>query len=92
MVYDLSGLHVVDLTLCGCHNSEGHIVESWAQLFRMGWYPATHDRPRSAFTFRVLDFFQELTFQGKTNTFDFYKALERISDICELSPRKVSAI
>ncbi|PIL23576.1 hypothetical protein GSI_14889 [Ganoderma sinense ZZ0214-1] len=36
--------------------------------------------PATAFTFSLLKFFQELNFQGKTNLYDFWKTIERITD------------
>jgi hypothetical protein len=42
--------------------------------------PASLERPRSAFTFDVLDTFHLLTLQGKISAFDFYYALEHKSD------------
>ena len=56
------------------------LVPQWVQCMRLGWFPATTNIPSTAFTFDFLDFFQELTFQGKTNLYDFWKALERFTD------------
>ncbi len=47
---------------------------------RMGWFPASMDRPETVFTFRLLKTFQELNFQAKTNLHDYWKTLERITD------------
>ena len=38
------------------------------------------DRPATVFTFRLLKTFQELNFQGKTNLYDYWKSIERITD------------
>jgi hypothetical protein len=47
-------------------------MHSRTQLLRARWFPATFDRPRTAFTFDCLDTFHELTLQGKTPLYDFY--------------------
>lgn len=89
VVYDMTGYHSVDVTFCGCYDdSEGYIPQ-WVQLLRVGWYPATHERPRTAFTVHLLSFFHELNVQAKTNLHDFHKTLERITDRCQLQPTKV---
>ncbi|KAI0689410.1 hypothetical protein C8T65DRAFT_700260 [Cerioporus squamosus] len=40
----------------------------------------TSPRAATVFTFRLLNTFQELNFQGKTNLYDFWKTIERITD------------
>lgn len=89
VVYDTTGYHTVDVTFCGCYDTEEGYVPHWTHLLRVGWYPATHARPRSAFTFRLMDFFHELTLQSKVNLHDFHRTLERITDKCQLHPVKV---
>lgn len=60
------------------------------QLLREGWFPATLSRPQTVFTFECLEFFHELTLQGKTSLYDFYHTLIRRSDNAGLSPTIVS--
>lgn len=50
------------------------------QLLRAGWFPASTERPQTAFTFDVLDLFHKLTLQGKTTLYDFYHTLLHRSD------------
>ena len=47
---------------------------------RRQWYPATTARPVNAFTFSLLDFFHELTVQGKTSLYDFHHTIARVTD------------
>ncbi|KAK7030582.1 CxC2 domain-containing protein [Favolaschia claudopus] len=79
VVVDLSGIHEVAVLFCGCER-ESEMGLQRVQLVRRRWFPATTDNPRTAFTFRVLDFFHTQTLQGKTTMFDFYTSLEKITD------------
>ena len=48
----------------------------------MGWYPASFDRPQTAFTFSPLDTCHKLTLDGKLNLYNFYPAIMEKSDNC----------
>ncbi|TFK79970.1 hypothetical protein K466DRAFT_504692 [Polyporus arcularius HHB13444] len=80
VVGDVTGIHEVQVLFCECLDGEENFTFEWVQLFRQGWFPATTDRPATAFTFRMLSAFQELNFQGKTNLYDYWKSLERITE------------
>lgn len=80
VVCDVSGIHEVQVSFCECTDATGDVVYEWVQIFRYGWFPATNNRPATAFTFDLLDLFQELNLQAKTNLYDFCKTLERITD------------
>ncbi|KAH8109623.1 hypothetical protein DFH11DRAFT_1469634, partial [Phellopilus nigrolimitatus] len=76
IVMDISGFHLANIDFCACSGASPlHI-----QLLRAGLFPASIDRPRTVFTFDVLKTFHELTLQGKTNTYDFYRAMARKTD------------
>ncbi|TFK80097.1 hypothetical protein K466DRAFT_667830 [Polyporus arcularius HHB13444] len=77
---DVTGIHEVAVRFCECLDDEEQFTYQWVQVFRQGWFPATIDKPATAFTFRMLDAFQELNFQGKTSLYDYWKSLERITD------------
>ncbi|OBZ73392.1 hypothetical protein A0H81_06621 [Grifola frondosa] len=47
---------------------------------RAGWFPATTNRPATAFTFTLLSFLHELNLQSKANIYDFFRTLQRITD------------
>ncbi|KAJ7021123.1 hypothetical protein C8F04DRAFT_1274114 [Mycena alexandri] len=51
-----------------------HVV---ANYFATAGTPATHEHPRTAATFRCLNFFMIQTHQAKTTMYDFYTSLER---------------
>ncbi|OJT07897.1 hypothetical protein TRAPUB_1209 [Trametes pubescens] len=80
VVGDISGIHEVTVRFCECLDDTGDVLPQWTQLFRKGWFPATTKRPETAFTFRMLDIFQELNFQAKTNVYDYWRSLERVTD------------
>ncbi|KAH7904648.1 hypothetical protein BJ138DRAFT_1018848, partial [Hygrophoropsis aurantiaca] len=52
----------------------------YIQLLRVGWYPATTDRPQTVFTFDVLETFHDMTLQAKTPAFDFYTTMVHKTD------------
>jgi hypothetical protein len=56
----------------------------------MRWFPATLVRPHTAFSFRLLSFFHQLQSQNKTNLYDFYNTIIRLSNSAGLSPEVVS--
>ncbi|KAK7020693.1 hypothetical protein VNI00_017635 [Paramarasmius palmivorus] len=79
VVVDLNGVLDVRINECQCR-SVGVIGDLWQQLMRFGLYPATTEDPRTAFTFRTLSLFHTLTLQGKVSLYDFYHALETVTD------------
>ena len=81
IVIDLSGAHRINVQFCACVRGPG-CVEPYRQLLRMRWYPASLDRPRTAFTFDLLDAYHKITLQGKLNLYDFYTAVLQRSDNC----------
>jgi hypothetical protein len=46
----------------------------------MRWYPASFNRPRTVFTFDLLETYHKVTLQGKLNLYDFYHAIMHKSD------------
>ena len=82
IVFDISGPHFVTIDYCGCSEED---VPLYTQLLREKWFPATLSRPQTAFTFECMEFFHELTLQGKTNMYDFYHTLLRIFDNADFS-------
>ncbi|KAJ7429163.1 hypothetical protein B0H11DRAFT_1702421 [Mycena galericulata] len=79
VVLHTNGIHVVAVDFCGCedaHDSGGPDI----QLLRRDWFPATDDRPHTCATFELLDFYMMQTLQAKTTMYDFYGALEKLTD------------
>lgn len=88
-VIHTNGLHHVALDFCECdHSAEaGNQVE---QLLRARWYPATHSSPGTCATFAVLELFSMMNLQGKIAGFDFYEALDKLTNNTGLGTIKVS--
>lgn len=81
MVFDLSGVHRLVVRYCDC-GAPG----KYFQLLRARLFPSTMDRPATAFTFDILDFFHKLQNQNKCNPYDFYNAILQRSDAAGLNP------
>lgn len=74
LVIDINGVHHLRVQYCDCKETPGW-VPYYRQLLRIGWYPASFDRPRTAFTFDLLDHYHGLTLQGKLNLYDFHSSI-----------------
>lgn len=81
LVIDVNGAHYVSVQFCACKELPGWI-EYYRQLLRMKWYPASLDRPKTAFTFDLLDTYHKLALQGKLSVHDFFAAVMQKSDNC----------
>ena len=81
LVVDLNSAHYVNIQFCACKETP-RWVEYYRQLLRVGWYPASFDRPKTAFTFDLLNTYHKLTLQGKINLFDFYMSIMQKTDNC----------
>ncbi|KAF9777745.1 hypothetical protein BJ322DRAFT_1015458 [Thelephora terrestris] len=82
LVTDLSGAHHINIQFCLCKEAPGW-VGHYRQLLRIGWYPTSFDRPKTAFTFNLLDTYHKLTLQGKLDFYDFYSSILQKTDNCD---------
>ncbi|KAG1898331.1 uncharacterized protein F5891DRAFT_1129534 [Suillus fuscotomentosus] len=71
VIIHYNGIYEVGLDFCGCASAQPHII----QLLRVRLFPATTVDPKTAATFRALEYFQMLSFESKVSTFEFYKQL-----------------
>ncbi|KAF7296591.1 CxC2 domain-containing protein [Mycena chlorophos] len=71
-----NGLHHVALDYCGCDRVE----EDHLQLLRSRFFPATTQRIQTCATFACLDRFHAFSLKPKTNGFDFFDTLERLTN------------
>jgi hypothetical protein len=90
LVFDITGIVRVNLDFCGCETSSH--IDRYIQLIRAGLYPATIQRPQTAFTFRCLETLHELSLQSKITVFDFYNTLLQKSDKLRLGKIPVSGV
>ena len=74
----MSGYHFVRVRFCTCSHSS--FLEPYRQLLRFDWYPASTLRPKTAFTFDLLDTYHKLSMQGKLNLYDFYNSIMQKTD------------
>ncbi|KAG2103746.1 uncharacterized protein F5147DRAFT_746673 [Suillus discolor] len=76
VLIDTNRIHEIGLDFCGCETSERYIK----QLLRHGWFPSTSTDPRTASTFRLLHYYQILSFESKASAYEFYHSLVRLTD------------
>ena len=81
LVINMNGAHHLNVQFCTCEGTPDW-VESYRQLLRMGWYPASFSRPKTAFTFDLLDTYHKFTLQGKLNLYDFYSSIMQKTNNC----------
>ena len=89
-VIDLSGYHCVRVRFCTC--SQSSFLEPFRQLLRVRWYPASVLRPKTVFTFDLLDTYHKVSMQGKLNLYDFYTMIIQKTDNCGLLNIKVCGL
>lgn len=87
------GVHRVPVRFCACKDpvTDKSVPES-TQLLRHGFWPASWDKPHTAFTIRLLKDFQLLANQTSTTHYDFYKVMRRKTDNIEPQEVEVCAL
>ncbi|KAL0567206.1 hypothetical protein V5O48_014794 [Marasmius crinis-equi] len=84
VIVDVDSIQDVNVSYCMCRRSSV-VGDSWQQLMRYRLYPGSVDTPATAFTFRCLTLFHNLTLQGKMTAYDFYHGLETLTDATGLT-------
>lgn len=74
-VVDESGVHSVMIRFCKCPNSQ----TPDKQLFELGMFPASFTRPKTAFTFPVLNSFLLDNLECGTSAMNYYSKLRRMT-------------
>lgn len=74
-VVHTTGVHFLKAKFCRCPNA----LARQFQLLDAGLYPATQRRPRTAFTFQVLDDFYIENLECKTPALNYYSKLRRLT-------------
>ncbi|KIJ55894.1 hypothetical protein M422DRAFT_150547 [Sphaerobolus stellatus SS14] len=80
VIADVNGLHEVMVGWCRCAASKS----SAKQLFARRLFPASMDRPRTAFTFRLLKQFHMLSNVARITPWDFVGTLQRLTEALDL--------
>ena len=78
-VFDVTGVHTLTITYCECKPNIS-ATPPRVQLLRARWFPATWQRPTTAFTFRFLNLLHKLQSTCKVNLYDFHGAMTAVSD------------
>ena len=89
-VIHINGVHTVRVKWCDCEFFSDKKPRR-VQLLRVGWFPATQERPSTAITFDILHFFQLLTIQSKVSFYDYYETLCRVIDNSGVNDHVVSS-
>ncbi|KAF7308831.1 CxC2 domain-containing protein [Mycena kentingensis (nom. inval.)] len=78
LVIHRNGIHEVSIDFCGCH---AHGERSFPlQLLQARLYPATTERPQTCATLDCLDDFHATSLHTKCSAYDYYAALEYLTD------------
>jgi len=75
VVIHTNGLHEVAFNYCGCSRA----IPQHLQLMRRRFYPASQMVIRTCASFEVLDILHKFSLTTKASTFDFYRAIEKLT-------------
>jgi len=75
-VIHMNGIHDVHVDFCGCELA----IPKHLQLLRRQLYPSTPYHPRTCATFGLLKSFHLLNLTSKVSAYDYYRAIERLTD------------
>ncbi|KAL0568500.1 hypothetical protein V5O48_013480 [Marasmius crinis-equi] len=78
-IVDIDSIQEIELDFCQCQAAE-IVGDSWKQLMQARLFPATLLEPRTAFTFRMLEFFHAATLQSKMTVYDVCQTIQRRTD------------
>ena len=87
-VLDIDGVHEISVDFCSCQRDLPHTI----QLLRMRLWPATVVEPKTAATFRLLEWFHVLGNQSKVSAYEYFTSLARRTDNTGLSNVKVCLV
>ncbi|KAJ7181393.1 hypothetical protein C8R43DRAFT_1083776 [Mycena crocata] len=76
VILDNNAIHEICVDFCGCIGAPTPVE----QLINIGWFPATVKTPETCATLSLLRRFHTLNLQGRVPAYDFYNALEVLSD------------
>ncbi|KAG1784364.1 uncharacterized protein HD556DRAFT_1243099, partial [Suillus plorans] len=74
-VVDKSGVHSLSICYCQCPSALSRDI----QLFQAGLFPASFTRPKTAFTFAVLDDFLLDNLECGTSAMNYYSKIRRLT-------------
>ncbi|KZV78847.1 hypothetical protein EXIGLDRAFT_783167 [Exidia glandulosa HHB12029] len=74
---DVSGIHSMTVHKCECRGYGEDPEALYAQLLRARLFPATFERPQTAFTFALMEHWHLDVLQGKKPVYDYWISLQR---------------
>ncbi|KAG1867096.1 hypothetical protein C8R48DRAFT_747493 [Suillus tomentosus] len=77
VIVDKSGVHHLEVRCCECPNAMSPDI----QMFRHGFFPASFNRPKTVFTFRVLNDFLLDSLECGTSAMNYYSKLRRMTSV-----------
>ncbi|KAG1734430.1 uncharacterized protein EDB91DRAFT_1238429 [Suillus paluster] len=75
VIVDKSGVHRLEVRCCDCPDAMSPDI----QMFQHGFFPASFNKPKTVFTFRVLDDFLLDNLECGTSAMNYYSKLQRMS-------------
>lgn len=75
LVLHVNGIHEINIKYCGCAGA----LPQHIQLLRRRLYPASQNTIRTCASFELLRMLHMLALTTKSNTYDFYRALEKLT-------------
>lgn len=84
LVLHTNGIHEVAIQFCGCD----HVIPQHLQLLRRGLYPASQITVWTCASFELLKQLHIYSLTTKASTYDFYRALERLTTNTAIDPPK----
>ena len=76
VIVHTNGIHKLHIEYCHCT----HATDKPIQLASAGLFPATTDKPETAFTFSVLKEFHTHMLSSKKSAYDYFIALQRLTN------------
>ena len=76
LVMHTNGIHQVAIRYCGCSKA----IPQHLQLLRRGLYPASQLSVKTCASFQLLDLLHKFALTTKSSTYDFYRALEKLTN------------
>ncbi|KAF7366132.1 CxC2 domain-containing protein [Mycena venus] len=86
VVLHTTGINKVDVDACNCPECQLWAGAPKEQLLHAGWFPVTDNRPRTCATTDMLNHFLAETYQSKTTLYDYYMALEKLTNNTGIKP------
>ena len=75
LVQHTNGIHAVSILYCNCARAISHHL----QLLCRGFYPSSQLVVKTCATFELLELLHKLALTTKASTYDFYRALEKLT-------------